>query len=176
MKEYDIENYETKKLFHDIIFDLERKGLIFYSWKQHENGNILNEIWLNKENVENAYLEAGRVAIVTTNKELLQLLESISFKQIWIEQYRKDMIDYLEQKHKPNQLFPAQFANDILKVLQIIDSSEENLKRVLSVKCFGDSKYFEKNLEHIIIRIIKMYLLGKETDLEIKEVRREDIR
>ena len=36
MKEYDIENYQAKKLFHDIIFDLERKGLIFYSWKNHE--------------------------------------------------------------------------------------------------------------------------------------------
>ncbi len=133
------------------------------------NGNLLKEIWLNKENIENAYLEAGRVAIKVKNNDLLQLLETNSFRQNWIEQYRKDMINYLKQKHKPNQLFPVEFANDILKVLQVIDNSEENLKRVLSIKCFGDSKYFEKNIEHIIIRIIKKYLLGKETDLEIKE-------
>ena len=134
-----------------------------------KNGNLLKEIWLNKENIENAYLEAGRVAIKVTNNDLLQLLETNSFRQNWIEQYRKDMIDYLKQKHKPNQLFPVEYANDILKVLQVIDNSEENLKRVLSIKCFGDSKYFEKNIEHIIIRIIKKYLLDKETDLEIKE-------
>ena len=134
-----------------------------------KNGNLLKEIWLNKENIENAYLEAGRVAIKVTNNDLLQLLETNSFRQNWIEQYRKDMINYLKQKHKPNQLFPIEYANDILKVLQVIDNSEENLKRVLSIKCFGDSKYFEKNIEHIIIRIIKKYLLGKETDLEIKE-------
>ncbi len=134
-----------------------------------KNGNLLKEIWLNKENIENAYLEADRVAIKVTNNDLLQLLETNSFRQNWIEQYRKDMINYIKQKHKPNQLFPVEYANDILKVLQVIDNSEENLKRVLSIKCFGDSKYFEKNIEHIIIRIIKKYLLDKETDLEIKE-------
>ncbi len=36
MKEYNIEDYETKKIFHDTVFDLERKKLILYSWKPHE--------------------------------------------------------------------------------------------------------------------------------------------
>ena len=36
LKEYNIEDYEAKKLFHDIVFDLETKQLIFYSWKPHE--------------------------------------------------------------------------------------------------------------------------------------------
>ena len=36
IKEYNIEDYEIKKLFHDVIFDLEKKELVFYSWKKHE--------------------------------------------------------------------------------------------------------------------------------------------
>ena len=67
----------------------------------------------------------------------------------------------MKEKHKTNNLFPVQFAQDILLVLKQIDNKEENLKRVLSIKCFGDSKYFERNIEHILIRIIKTYLLEK---------------
>lgn len=125
-----------------------------------KNGNLLDKIWLNKENIKKAYLEAGRIEIQKTNNDLIQLLENIKFNQTWLEDYRNDMINYIKEKHKPNNLFPAKFAKDILKVLQIIDTSKENLKRVLSIKCFGDSKYFEKNIEHIIIRIIKKYLLN----------------
>lgn len=35
IKEYDIENYETKKIFHDIVFELKTQ-LIDYSWKPYE--------------------------------------------------------------------------------------------------------------------------------------------
>ena len=125
-----------------------------------KNGNILDKIWLNKENVEKAYLEVGRIGIQKTNNDLIKLLENAEFKQNWIETYKNDMLNYLKEKNKPNNLFPAKFAKDILKVLQVIDTSKENLKRVLSIKCFGDSKYFEKNIEHIIVRIIKKYLLN----------------
>ena len=36
LNEYNIENYETKKLFHDTVFDLEKKNLIKYAWKRYE--------------------------------------------------------------------------------------------------------------------------------------------
>ena len=100
-----------------------------------------------------------RKDIKEVNAYLIQLLEKTRFEQIWIENYRKDMINYLKIKHKPNTLFSFEFAIDILNVLDEIDNGQENLKRVLSIRCFGDSKYFEKNIEHVIIRIIKKYLL-----------------
>lgn len=95
---------------------------------------------------------------------LIELLEQSSFEQVWIENYRKDMINYLNQKHKLNQLFPYEFSKDILKVLKVIDEKEENLKRVMSIKCFGDSKYFENKIQHFIIRIVKKYLLDNEQE------------
>lgn len=36
LREYDIENYELKRIFHDIVFDLHEKGFIDFSWKKHE--------------------------------------------------------------------------------------------------------------------------------------------
>lgn len=126
------------------------------------SGNILQEIWLNKDNIDNVYTLVNRIDIKEILNTLLNHLEKYKFNQTWIEQYRKDMVNYLKEKHKTNNLFPFQFAEDILKVLIEIDNRQEILKRVLSIKCFGDSKYFEKNIEHIIIRIIKMYLLDDE--------------
>ena len=122
-------------------------------------GNILNEIWLNIDNVEKAYLEVDRIGIKKTNDNLINLLENSLFKNIWLENFRLDMINYLNTKHKPNNLLPAK---DIISVLKTIDNNEQNLKRVLSIKCFGDSKYFEKNIEHFIVRIVKKYFIDIE--------------
>lgn len=36
VKEYNIENYETKKVFHDSIYELKCDGLIDYSWEKYE--------------------------------------------------------------------------------------------------------------------------------------------
>lgn len=130
------------------------------------SGNILQEIWLEKEHIDEAYAMINRIDIKEINSTLLSYLEKYQFNQIWIEQYRRDMICYLNEKHKTNNLFPFQFAEDILKVLKEIDNREEVLKRVLSIKCFGDSKYFEKNIEHIVIRIIKKYIIDNENQEE----------
>lgn len=123
------------------------------------SGNILKEIWLEKENVFKTYQIVGREDIKNLNNNILKILRQYSFEQAWIEQFKNDMICYIEEKHKTNNLLPYKFASDILKVLKKIDSEREILKRVLSINCFGDSKYFEKNIEHIIVRIIKTYLL-----------------
>ena len=125
-------------------------------------GNILNEIWLNIDNVEKAYLEVDRIGIKKTNDNLINLLENSLFKNTWLENFRLDMINYLNTKHKPNNLLPSEYAKDIISVLKTIDNNEQNLKRVLSIKCFGDSKYFEKNIEHFIVRIVKKYFIDIE--------------
>ena len=134
------------------------------------SGNILKEIWLEKENVYKAYNIVGREDIKHLNNSILKNLRQYSFKQDWIEKFRNDMICYIEEKNKSNSLLPYQFANDILKVLKEIDYKKEILKRVLSINCFGDSKYFEKNIEHIIVRIIKTYLTEN-----VEEYTKEDV-
>ena len=134
------------------------------------SGNILKEIWLEKENVSKAYKIVGRKDIKNLNNNILIILRQYSFRQDWIEKFKNDMIYYIEEKHKTNSLLPYQYANDILKVLKEIDSEKEILKRVLSINCFGDSKYFEKNIEHIIVRIIKTYLLENAEECTDEDV------
>ena len=101
---------------------------------------------------------------------MLIILRQYSFRQDWIEKFKSDMIYYIEEKHKTNNLLPCQYANDILKVLKEIDSEKEILKRVLSINCFGDSKKKKKNIEHIIVRIIKTYLLENVEEFTDEDV------
>lgn len=134
------------------------------------SGNILKEIWLEKGNVSKAYQMVDKEDIKDLNNNILKILRQYSFRQEWIEQFKNDMICYVEEKHKTNNLLPYQYANDILKVLKEIDAEKEILKRVLSINCFGDSKYFEKNIEHIIVRIIKTYLLENAEEYTDEDV------
>lgn len=39
-KQYNIENYEQKKLIHDAIFELNKEGLIEYSWVKFEKRKL----------------------------------------------------------------------------------------------------------------------------------------
>lgn len=93
-------------------------------------------------------------------------MKNTKFNSNWIENYRIDMINYLIENNKPNNLFPHKYGKDILKVLQVLDTKQDYLKRTLSIKCFGNSKYFENNIEHFIIKIIKKYLLNNDFQLE----------
>lgn len=36
IKEYDIEDYEAKNLFHDTVIDLKNRELVDFSWKPQE--------------------------------------------------------------------------------------------------------------------------------------------
>lgn len=164
IKEYNIEEYENKSIFHNEMKELKNEGIIDFSWKKNEEGNILNEIWLNKDNIKNAYEKINRIAIKSKSQELINILQNIKFEKQWLEDYRKDMLAYMNVTQKTNQLFPYEYAKEIVQVLKIIDKEEQILKRVLSIKCFNDSKFFERNIEHYIIRIIKKYLVVESLD------------
>ena len=164
IKEYNIEEYENKSIFHNEMKELKNEGIIDFSWKKNEEGNILNEIWLNKDNIKNAYEKINRIAIKSKSQELINILQNIKFEKQWLENYRKDMLAYMNVTQKTNQLFPYEYAKEIVQVLKIMDKEEQILKRVLSIKCFNDSKFFERHIEHYIIRIIKKYLVVESLD------------
>ena len=72
--------------------------------------------------MELAYEKANRTNVKENIELLLKILEEAEFNQKWINEYKQDMINYLKEKHKTNNLFPVQFAQDILLVLKQIDN------------------------------------------------------
>ena len=98
--------------------------------------------------MEWAYEKANRTNVKENIELLLKILEEAEFNQEWINEYKQNMINYLKEKHKTNNLFPVQFAQDILLVLKQIDNKEENLI-VLCPNCHSlTSTYKGANYNH----------------------------
>ncbi|NLW48307.1 MAG: hypothetical protein GXY86_13360, partial [Firmicutes bacterium] len=122
-------------------------------------------VWLRPENINKAYQEAGRppksgraFAIL---KMVLGLKENIS--QSWIRKYLEDIEANIEIKKSASPFLPddEKGAQAVLNALKAINdqNNEEYLERVFSLKCFGDSKFFEKHVRKKVVNIIKKYLL-----------------
>lgn len=171
IKEYNIENYEEKEQFHDIIKELKRKGIIDdFSWEKFEQGNIMKEIWLNKQATEKAYNEIGRSDKKQEAKEVIAQLNSYEFKEKWIQQFQQEMLIYCRENQKAPNMLPYLHSKEILIALANLTPKQEILKRVFSIKCYGDSKYFERNIENYLIRIVRKYLIKDEEELNDEEL------
>lgn len=179
IKQYDIEDYEEKVLFHEVVKELKRKKLIDFKWLKFNEENILDEIWLNKENVDMVYKEIGRDNPKLSCVPVLEQLENTQFKQEWLKKFKLDMIKYMKENQKENSFLPKNLANDIIMVLEEIDKMQcfgekhTVLKRVISVREYNDSKYFEKEVESYVIRIARRYYNNE--DLDLKELNNTEI-
>ncbi len=174
IKEYNIEDYEKRQLWNSICVDLKNKGLINFDWEKFEENNILKSIWLIKDNIEEVYKEANRLNPKEGYKVILRQCENINFSQEWLQHFLEDIKNYMLERQKESTLLPLEKSKDILVALSEIDTmlaknkNSVTLKRIFSIKCYNDSKYFERNIEKNIIRILKKYLnLAELKDDEI---------
>lgn len=103
IKEYNTENYEQKMLFHEILEELKRKKIVDYDYLKYEEGNILDRIWLEKENIDNAYIEIQRENPKKNYIIILERLEGENFKQEWLKKFCEDIKKYMIRNQKENQ-------------------------------------------------------------------------
>lgn len=175
IKEYDLENYEQKLLFHETLKELKLKKIVDFNYLKYEEGNILDKIWLEKENIVNAYIEAQRENPKENYVVILERLESENFKQEWLRNFCEHIKNYMLENQKECQLLSFGQFEDILKALEEIDKMQSInnagtiLKRIFSINCYNDSKYFEKNIEKNIIGIVKKFYFEENGDIELKD-------
>ena len=181
LKQYNVENYDDKLVFHNSVKELNRKNLIDFSWQKYEEDNILNEIWLIKENVDKSYNEIDRNNPKQAYQEVLIYLEKSKFRMQWIIHFCDEMKKYMIKNQKENVLLPRNKAKEVLVALQEIDNMQINenekniLKRTFSMKCYHDSKFFEKNIESILIKIIKKYYINVDSENILEEISDNDV-
>ena len=175
IKEYNTENYEQKILFHEILKELKTKGLIDFNYLKYEEENILDQIWLEKENIDNSYLEIQRDNPKKSYIVILNQLKNINFEQMWLQRFCEEMKSYMEEKQKQNSLLPVSKSKSILIALQKIDNMQRKdkvsniLKRLFSIQCYNDSKIFEKEIEKYIINITKKYYFEENDNMELND-------
>ena len=59
--------------------------------------------------------------------------------------------------------------------MQLSKDANNILKRAFSMKCYHDSKYFEKNIESILIKIVKRYYTNMNLENILEEISDNDV-
>lgn len=181
IREYNIEDYDQKILFHNIVKELKNKNIIDFKWLDYEEENLMDYIWLIKENINKAYKEINRKNPKEEYKIVLAELNKYEFNETWINKFCEEIKEYMNNRQRENLLLPKDKSKEILIALKEIDSIQKSReilsmpKRVFSMKCYNDSKTFEKNIQKTIIKITRKYYIKEDIEREIsdEEVLRE---
>lgn len=160
LKGYDDHDYTSVKFVNSVSRLMEEKQIVYIEYKK-DNSHLIERICLNLGNVEKAYQYINRQPIIKRQKQLINIIEDAK-KEVhteWILRFLNDEYERLITKKKPDRLFPEdeKEAENLCGILKFINKSNPAMMRSISVKCFNDSKYFEKNLSKKLIAIAKKY-------------------
>ncbi len=187
LKEYDIEDFEKKELIHSIVFDLKQKNLINFEWEAFNKGNIMASVWLNLDYMEAACLLIDKppkwqivkliLDIITELRHELTVIQDNQIGNLhlpWILIALQDMQTGIKKKKQLNPYLPEsiEHAKQVLTAIRELCMSSENelLERVFSLRCYGDTKFFEHNIRNRLINFIKKYgLMGYDSDFDISD-------
>lgn len=166
--DYNIENSDQRIYINECVRVLAQNRLVNYEWMKGEEDHIISKVWLNMENLQQAYNFVRRQPqgdfLAGVDIELAECINCVSSK--WMKDFLLDAGEYVRHKRKLHPLLPenSQERKALLQALRYIDASgnKELLKRVFSIRCFGDSKYFERVVEVRLLRILKKYLDSDE--------------
>ncbi|MDN5330866.1 MAG: hypothetical protein PWP45_91 [Tepidanaerobacteraceae bacterium] len=166
---YDIENVESKENVHFALKELEKEGIIKIKWVKFEEGNIVEKVFLNLENLEKAYGAAKREPKDAILKRMAEKLSSFKqeIKSEWLLGFANFEIERIrEKKSYPAYLPKEEELFDLtLKALKGIEQKgdEEVLERVFSKRYLKDSKKFER-VKGKVFAVIKDFLFKEDIE------------
>ena len=164
------ENVDSKELLHDALRDLKEGGLLDYSWEKYEEGNLVDEIWLNPDlsMLRESCRIAGRVPLSDFLSDLLSDIDSLleRFSRTSVSPDSQDLLQFLQgqkQTIKEKMRVPRYFFSDdrkknqdLLRFLQeMLENDGEEMERVVSTRLYGDSKYYERELKSKVLSILR---------------------
>lgn len=162
--EYDYENASVRDAWNTSAIHLEQEGLIQNEWVKGRP--VLSCIRLNLNRVMDCYRLVGRVH----PKELAMQVASIVNERLenastcWIVAWRNQICsdaqsEYSVPAYCKEGLSPLE---DLLKAMACYDAmhGESTTMRAFSSKCFHDTKYFERNVRDLFLRIAQKYDVG----------------
>ena len=172
MPEYNLEDTAVREMVNSTVQALADSGIVKFEWMRFERGNIMDRVWLCVDRVEDAYREAGRVPKKEKADRVLALIrDAISgITKHWLESFLKEAMDGIDAKKSLMPYLPADTdtALAVLKALVAIDGmdGEECPERVFSIRVFGDSKHFERNVKKRVAGIIRQCLVAERDLIE----------
>lgn len=159
--EYDYENASVRDTWNIAAIHLEQDGLIQNEWVKGRP--VLSCIRLNLNRVMDCYQLIGR----THPKELAMQVAAIVSERLenastcWIVAWRNQVCSNAQSEYSvppycKDGLSPLE---DLLKAMTCYDAmqGESTTMRAFSSKCYHDTKYFERNVRDLFLRIAQKY-------------------
>ena len=177
LPEYRYEDATTRDAYNEAARILELKKMVQLEWVKDRP--LLSVVVLNLEQVTSCYTVLRRVHPKTQANHISSLingaLEGVSIP--WIVAWKKDICsEAVEHLKIPNFCKTDDtLLRDLLRSFQEYAVLPGSITmRAFSIKCFSDTKYFERNIRDLFLRIARKYnnnlaLACEENNLGEKE-------
>ena len=162
--EYDYENASVRDSWNTAAIHLEQEGLILNEWVK--NRPVLSCIRLNLNRVMDCYQLIER----THPKELAMQVASMVNERLenastcWIVAWRNQVCSDAQSEYSvPSYCRDGlSLLEELLKAMVCYDAmqGESTTIRAFSSKCYHDTKYFERNVRDLFLRIAQKYDVG----------------
>ena len=160
--QYDIENHITRKDINQAVFEMAEADLVGYEWMGGQRYHIIAGVWLCFDKIDQIYAFLKRTPKDSVAEEAAAALKRLcdSAVEQWVVDWAYETLNEIKSKRSIGKTLPADATEreDLLRALSLLGSETETLERVFSIRCFGDSKRFERTIKGRLIRIIKKYL------------------
>lgn len=154
------ENDPRTQEINAAIERLAADGLVTFTWRKGYEGWLFDKVYLELEALPQVYAKTGRTPVADTANQLSQLVQQTKtqIRMPWKLRFLDEELFRIEKNLRPSRLLSGDLerVKGILTVLQYTERGPE-LMRVISVNCFHDSKYLERNLLSSLSSIVKVY-------------------
>ena len=177
LPEYRYEDATTRDAYNEAARMLESKKMVQLEWVKDRP--LLSVVVLNLEQVSSCYTALGRVHPRTRANHIATLIDG-SLEGVfipWIVAWKEDICsEAVEHLKIPNFCKTDDtFLLDLLRSFREYAALPGSITmRAFSIKCFSDTKYFERNIRDLFLRIARKYdnalaLACEENNLGEKE-------
>ena len=159
--EYDYHNVDIRDEFNEAVRALENAGIILSTWGR--TGFVLAEIWLNLGQVDQAYRFIGRESKEYICERFIQALTELKneCETPWILSFADDQVNEIRRLRRLGPLCKRDYSEigDLLTALRAFNKlrGESTSMRAFSIKCYHDSKYFERHVKDFFLSVAKKY-------------------
>lgn len=154
---YDNSDYYSQRLLIDeACHDLAQLHILYLSI----NDDGIVDIQLNLLSIQKAYDMASRVDLANYRHLAISLLKNINVVSNWLDIFKKDMIDQIENFKNVSKYLDILNENEIIDIFKILNGLERQEQEIslrkFSLKILKDSKCLE-TMKSKIINIINDY-------------------
>ena len=160
LPEYIYEDAVIRDTYNEAAMELEKKHLVQLEWVKGRP--VLSAIVLRLDQISQCYAFAERVHPKVRASQVIQLID-ISLKDVaipWIIDWKADVCKLAVEQLK----IPAFCKTDDTPLQDLLCAFREYsalssgiTMRAFSSRCFSDTKYFERNVRDLFLRIARKY-------------------